>query len=440
MVDVMAVARIMLALFLVGLNGFFVASEFAFVRMRESSIKEMAQRGEFGSKALLDVLDELDTYLAVTQLGITVASLGLGWAGEPAVADIIEPIIGGYVSDSLSHLIAFGIGFSTITFLHVVYGELAPKTLSIQETEKVAKIVVYPMKFFRYLFIPGIIIFNGAANKSTSLLGIEPAGESGETYTEDEIRNVVSESGRKGQVDEGEVEMIERIFEMDDMKVKEIMVPRPDVTVLNRDDEVSKVMDMVKDKNHTRYPVVDEDEVVGFVDIKDVFQTSRSSDKMKVEDIMDEIAIIPESASVKKALEKFQDSKSQMAGVVDEWGVFEGIVTVEDAVEVVVGNLQDKYDSEEDEPSVEETDDGYISDGSISISRLNNETDTEFEVEDIDTVAGLILSKTEDVPDVGTEVEIGDYILEVMDKNNSRIQEVRITRKESKDEEDSDQP
>lgn len=427
--NITIIAEIMLAVFLVVLNGFFVASEFAFVRMRESSIESMADDGAFASGVLMDVLDELDIYLAVTQLGITIASLALGWVGEPAVAELIEVAIGERLTGSTLHLVSFTIGFSVITFLHVVFGELAPKTLSIQRTENVAQLVAYPMKLFRYLFIPGIIVFNGAANKATSLIGIEPAGESGESYSEREIRSVLSESGKQGQVDKEEVEMIERVFQMDDMKVKEIMVPRPDVTTLERDSEISEVMEKVQDRNHTRYPVVEDDEIVGYVDIKDVFQRSETNGNKKrtVNDIMDDIEVVPESASVKKALKNLQDSEIQMAGVIDEWGVFEGIVTVEDTVEVVVGDLRDKYDTGEFEPSVDDTESGYISDGSLSVNILNNKIDTNFNEDDIDTVAGLIMSETEDVPDVGAKVDIDDYTFEVMEKQSDRIKEVKIS-------------
>lgn len=430
--------EIAIALFLVILNGFFVASEFAFVRIRESSVEEMVENGAFGSEILTDVMNELDTYLAVTQLGITVASLALGWVGEPAIAEVIEALIGGFVPESVLHTIAFAVGFSIITFLHVVFGELAPKTLSIQRTEQIAQIVAPPMKFFRYLFIPGIIVFNGAANRATTLVGVEPASDSEETYSEDEIRSVLTNSGKRGKVDEKEVKMINRVFEMDDMKVKEIMVPRPDVTTIQKDDEHSEILDMVQDENHTRYPVVEDNEVLGFIDIKDIFGNleSHQSEEATAEEIMDSIEVIPESSSVKKGLETLQRTESQMAAVVDEWGVFEGIVTVEDTVEVVVGDLRDKYDTENDEPTVEETEDGHLCDGSLSLSKLNSQIGTEFSEEDIDTVAGLVLSETATVPDVGSKVKKGKYMLEVSEKESNRIKEIEISRVKPEDGQD----
>lgn len=423
-----SVIEISLALFLVLLNGFFVASEFAFVRIRESSVEELFDRGAFGSGVLMEVMDELDTYLAVTQLGITVASLALGWVGEPAIAELVEALIGGVVPEALIHTIAFAVGFSIITFLHVVFGELAPKTLSIQRTEQISQIVAWPMKFFRYLFIPGIIVFNGAANKATSLVGVKPASDSEETYSEDEIRSVLTNSGNRGQIDDKEVEMIERVFEMDDMKVKEIMVPRPDVTTIQEDSNRNEILDVVESESHTRYPVISSDEeLVGFVHIKDVFSIRSSEDKSDItaEDVMDEIEVVPESVSVEKALATLQKTENQMAGVVDEWGSFEGIVTVEDTVEVLVGDLRDKYDNG-DEPTVKEVEDGYISDGSLSLSSLNREIGTDFEEEDIDTVAGLVLSETGTVPDVGSKFKKDGYTMKVVDKENNRIEEIKI--------------
>ena len=257
---VASVGRLLLALFLVGLNGFFVASEFALVRIRATSVEGLVDEGRAGSTALQEAVANLDDYLAATQLGITVASLGLGWAGEPAIASLIEPLLEPVLSTELVRLVAFAVGFGSITFLHVVFGELAPKTVAIARAERLALLVAPPMRFFYYLFLPGLVMFNGAANAVTGLLGVPPASETEETLEEREIRRVLSRSGEAGHVDTAEVEMIERVFDLDDTPVRAVMVPRPDVVTLPADATVSEIRSTVRAAGHTRYPVIGTDD------------------------------------------------------------------------------------------------------------------------------------------------------------------------------------
>jgi CBS domain containing-hemolysin-like protein len=229
-----AAAGLLFAFLLVALNGFFVAAEFAYVRVRSTSVETFVEEGRPGAGLLDNAVRNLDDYLAVCQLGITLSSLGLGWIGEPAVASLIEPIIGSFVPAALLHLVAFAVAFGFITFLHVVFGELAPKTIAIARAERVALLVSPPMKAFYYLFLPGLVVFNGTANFFTRLIGIPPASESDETLTEEEILLVLTRSGREGEVDMEEVEMIERVFDLDDTSVREVMIPRPDVVTVRR--------------------------------------------------------------------------------------------------------------------------------------------------------------------------------------------------------------
>ena len=431
---VLSAGQLLLALFLVVLNGFFVAAEFAFVRVRSTSVEQLAAEGRAGSETLQDVMTNLDDYLAVTQLGITIASLGLGWVGEPAVAALLEPVLAGIVPAGLIHLIAFAVGFSVITFLHVVFGELAPKTIAIAEAERLSLFVAAPMKAFYILFYPGLVVFNGTANAFTAMLGIPPASETDETLDEREIRRVLSRSGSEGAIDTEEVEMIERVFELDDTSVREVMIPRPDVVSIPTSADVDSIRETVREEKHTRYPVVEagnDDQVIGFIDIKDVMEATETGAKSTAGEMAREIIVVPETMPINDLLLQFRTDQQQMAAVIDEWGALEGIATVEDAVEAVVGDLRDEFDAAEDEPAVaQRTDGSYEIDGGVPLSVVNDSLGTTLDAEGFDTIAGVILDRLNRAPEVGDIIEEGNYRFEVTDVDATRIVTVEAVPRE----------
>jgi len=439
MVDVaFSVGRVLFALFLVVLNGFFVAAEFAFVRVRSTSVDSLVEEGRSGAELLRDELRNLDDYLAVTQLGITIASLGLGWVGEPAVAALIEPVLGSILPEGLLHLAAFAIGFGTITFLHVVFGELAPKTIAIARAEQISLFVAPPMRFFYYVFLPGLVVFNGTANAFTRLLGIPPASETEETLEEEELRMALSHSGREGHIDKAEVEMIEQVFELDDTVVREVMVPRPDVVSVPTDLPVADLRRVIIDEGHTRYPVLeaDGDQVVGFVDVKDVLRAGESDDTADATagDLARELPVVPETGRIDDLLAEFQREHVQMAAVIDEWGSFEGIVTVEDLVEQIVGDLRDDFDVDAREPSIEAREDGsYAVDGNVTVAAVNEELDADIEIEDFGTIGGLVLDRLGRAPAVGDRVEADGYAFEVVRVEGARVSEVVVREAETEE-------
>ncbi|GAA0527363.1 Hemolysin, contains CBS domains [Halorubrum aquaticum] len=438
MVDFVASgSRLLLALVLVVLNGFFVASEFAFVRIRSTSVEQLVEEGRAGAETLQDVMANLDNYLAVTQLGITLASLGLGWAGEPAVAALIEPVLEPLLPANLIHLVAFAVGFGFITFLHVVFGELAPKTIAIAEAERLSLFVAPPMKLCYLLFYPGLVVFNGTANAFTSLIGIPPASETDETLDEREIRRVLARAGEAGHVADAEVEMIDRVFEADDTPVTEVMVPGPDVVSVPTDASLSELRETIREAGHTRYPVTSGDggEVVGFVDVKDVLTASDpdGDGTATAGDLAREVVLVPETTTVAELLVRFQDEHQQMAVVIDEWGAFEGLATIEDAVEAVVGDLRDDFDLHE--PSIRRSgDDGYEIDGGVSLSAVNDALGVEFESAEFDTLGGLVLDRLGRPPEAGDVVSEDGYTIEVLAVDGARVSTVRIRQ----DDEESD--
>ncbi|WP_312908082.1 hemolysin family protein [Natronosalvus caseinilyticus] len=434
MVDVaLSVGRLLVAFVLVFLNGFFVAAEFAYVRIRATAVDALVEEGRSGAVLLQDAMDNLDDYLAVTQLGITISSLGLGWIGEPAVAALLKPVLSPVLPEGLIHLVAFAVGFSIITFLHVVFGELAPKTIAIAEAERVALIVARPMKLFYYVFIPGLVVFNGTANFFTRLIGIPPASENEEVLTEEEILAVLSTAGREGNIEMEEVELIERVFDFDDLSVQAVMVPRPDVITISADTPLPAVRSRIIEEGHTRYPVIDpdtDDQIEGFLDVKDVLRVThenRDADALTAGDVAREMLIYPETGSVTDLLEQIQRERKQMVAIVDEWGAFEGIVTVEDVVEELVGDIRDDFDVATNEPSVDRRADGtYVVDGGFTVSRLNETLETAFEADGVETVGGLILSRAGRVPDVGDEFEVEGYEFAVAAVEGTRISQVEV--------------
>lgn len=434
MVDFLSLGGVLLAFFLVIMNGVFVAAEFAFVKVRPTQVTALVERGKPGAALVQDVVQNLDDYLAVSQLGITLSSLGLGWIGEPAVATLIEPVLGQLLPSGTVHLVAFVLGFGFITFLHVVFGELAPKTFAIQEATRIALLVAPLMKFFYYVFVPGIIVFNGTANYFTRLAGVSPASESEETHTESEIRMILTRSEETGHIDLNEVEMIESVFELGDTVAREVMVPRPDVETVPASMSLPDLRSVTATGTYTRYLVLDEDgnQPLGFVHAKDILRASEAETEQDSAVTARELAraalTVPETRRIDAILADFQTrGEGQMAVVVDEWGVFEGIVTIEDILEEIVGDIQDEFDTGAQEPSIEKRNDGaYVVDGGVPLQDVNDRLDSRFESDDVETVGGLVFSRLGRVPEVGDQIEENGYHLQVEAVDDTRIERLVI--------------
>jgi CBS domain containing-hemolysin-like protein len=437
MVDLISVGGLLLAFFLVIMNGVFVAAEFAFVKIRPTRVNTLVERGKPGAGLVQDAIENLDGYLAVSQLGITLSSLGLGWIGEPAVAALIEPVLGEIVPAGTIHLIAFALGFGFITFLHVVFGELAPKTFAIQEAERVAFLVAPLMKFFYYVFIPGIIVFNGTANYFTSLFGVSPAAEGEETHSEEEILMILSRSEETGEIDLDEVEMIESVFELGDTIAREVMVPRPDVETVSATLPLADLRSVAASGPYTRYIVLDEDgeQPVGFVHAKDILKASETEsddDAITARDLARDVLVVPETRRIDAILAEFQThGGGQIAVVIDEWGVFEGIVTIEDILEEIVGDIRDEFDPASEGPTFEERDDGtYVVDGGVPVQEVNERLGIEFQADEVETIGGFVFSRLGREPEIADEIEQNGYVFRVDAIDNARIERLVVEVKE----------
>jgi CBS domain containing-hemolysin-like protein len=428
------------------LNGLFVAAQFSFVKTRATQVDRLEREGKATAGMVRTATGKLDAYLAVCQLGITISSLGLGWLGEPAVATAIEPLFGLLgIPEGLLHPLALAVAFGIITFLYMVFGELAPKTIATQSAEGTSLFVAPLMRFFYYLLLPGTVLFNATANLFTGLLGYPPAPEGDDTHTEDEIRTLVRQSARQGMLEQDEEEMVDAVLELNDKVAREIMVPRPDVVSLPADMNLRKLVSVAAAGNYTRYPVYEDgspDRIIGAVHIKDVLRAVESEGSLDANltalDLAREVLVVPENRPIDEILEDFQKEELQMAIVIDEWGSFEGLFTLEDIIEEIVGEIRDEFD--EDEPAVRKLADGsYSIDGRIPIGVVNEALGSGFESEDFDTIGGLVLGHLGRVPEVGDEIRLDGYLLRVDEVDGPRVAHV-IAKEASEEEPENDTP
>ena len=427
---------VVLALFLVALNALFVAAEFGLVKIRSTQVDGLVREGRRSAGLLKKATEKLDAYLSVCQLGITISSLGLGALGEPAIASLLEPVLAAMgFSEALIHAIAFGVGFGIITFLHVVFGELAAKSVAIAKPEGTSLFVAPFMRFFYFLFYPGVVVFNGVANAVVRLFGVPPASETEEEHSEEELRMIIGRSTDRGVLNTEEQHMLEGVFELEDTPAREVMVPRPDVVSLPAGMPLRELFSVIASGEHTRYPVYEDgspDSIVGAVHAKDVMRAVEDGGglqaQVRAEDVMREVLAVPENRRVDDILQDLKGHRLHMAIVIDEWGSFEGIITVEDIVEEIVGEIRDEFD--EEDPSVRENEDGsYSMGGGTPIEEANKALNSSFASGDFSTVGGLVFGRLGHAPKVGDEVSIDGYLLRVQEVDGSRVAQV-VARRE----------
>ncbi len=340
---------VIVTLLLVVLNGFFVAAEFAIVKVRSSQIA--LEKGNFSKRAATSIINNLDGYLAATQLGITLASLGLGWVGEDVMSRIILSAMHGLgltMSESVAHSIALPIAFAVLTILHIVFGELAPKSLAIRYPTSTTLRISIALQIFYYVFRPFIWLLNGFANIILKSFGVKPISEQ-EIHSEDELKLIIAESEEGGAIEPNERELIQNVFDFDDRIVRQVMVPRVKISGLRADLSITDTMDVVLKEGYSRYPVYEHslDEIIGIVHAKDIITAYVQQSGKGLKEVMRPAHFIPESKPIDVLLREFQRRKAQMAIVVSEFGGTIGIVTLEDILEELVGEIQDEHDHEQ---------------------------------------------------------------------------------------------
>jgi CBS domain containing-hemolysin-like protein len=415
-----------LAFGLVLLNGFFVAAEFALVKVRPTQIDPHLAKGGKSAKVARHMISHLDAYLSATQLGITLASLALGWIGEPAFSWVLEPIVMSIpgASPAVLHSVSLTFAFLVITILHIVLGELAPKSLAIRKPESTTLLVAIPLYAFYKLTYPAIWLLNHAANALLRLLGIPPVSESELAHDEEELRMLLA-SSPAAVLSKHKRELLANIFELSNRVARQIMVPRGDVVYLSTTKSLPENLEIARESGHTRLPLCegDLDHVVGLVHIKDLFRTREPL--ASVESVAREIAFIPETLSVDRLLRRMRSEKLHLAAVLDEYGGVSGIVTLENVIEEIVGQIQDEFDLETPE-LVRKRDDVYVVSGGMLVIDLEQALGVEFSDRDEDTVGGVMLSELGRRPEVGDTVELGPLTLRVVEVEGHRILQVRV--------------
>ena len=415
------------------LNGFFVAAEFALVRTRETRIVQLEQEGSVQARVVHSALRDLDTYLSVCQVGITIASLALGWVGEPAMSALISPGLQalGITSEGIIEITAVILGFVVITYAHLVFGEQAPKYFAIQRAEATAMWLSRPLKLFMFLFRPLVWLVNASTNLILRPWGIR-LGEEMEAHSEEELRIMIDSSTSSGVLDPQEHEYLNNVFDFGDTIAREVMVPRPDIEALPSDAPLEELVDRAAFGRYTRYPVYDDDldHVLGAVHVKDLFRAAKEDGNgFDLSPLIRDCLVVPETKRIEEILREFQKRKLQMAIVIDEWGSVEGLVTIEDIVEELVGEIQDEFD--EDEAAIEPLGNGtYAIDGRIPITDVNEYFKLDLPHEDFDTIGGYILGALGRPPEPGDTVEAEGVTLRVKNVDGPRVSTLTLERGE----------
>jgi CBS domain containing-hemolysin-like protein len=423
--------NLLAALVLVGLNAFFVAAEFALVRVRESRIVQLEQEGSTRAGVVRATLRDLDSNLSVCQVGITVASLALGWVGEPAVSHLIEPVLAnfGVGSERVVKIVSIALGFGVITYAHLVFGEQAPKYFSIQKAEQVSLWISRPLNFSRLLLRPVVWIVNTSTNFVLTPWGIR-LGEEMEAHSEEELRIMISSSTASGVLDPEEREYLNNVFDFGDRVAREVMVPRPDIEALPSDAPLAELAERAAFGRYTRYPVYREDldDILGAVHVKDLFRAAgEDPQNFDIQEVIRECLVVPETKRIEEILREFQTRKLQMAIVIDEWGSVEGLITIEDVLEEIVGEIQDEFD--EGEAAIERISDNLFAiDGRIPITEVNEHFDLDLPHEDFDTIGGYVLGSLGRPPEAGDSVEADGATLHVKSVDGQRVSMLTLRR------------
>jgi CBS domain containing-hemolysin-like protein len=420
---------------LIILTGFFVAIEFAIVKVRATKIDELILAGKRGAVSAKKVVLHLDEYLSTCQLGITVTALGLGWLGEPTVEKLFHPLFTLlHLNESITHFLSFGLAFVSVTFFNVVVGELAPKTIAIQKAEAITLVFSAPLIWFHKILYPFIWVLNGSANFLVGIFGFKPTSVHEVAHSEEELRLMMVESYKSGEINQSELQYVNNIFEFDERIAKEIMVPRTEISSVSLDDTIQEVIEKVKVENYSRYPVVegDKDNILGIINVKALVTAKIMNigphEELQATSLISPVIHVIETIPIHDLLVKMQIERTHMAILVDEYGGTSGLVTVEDIIEEIVGEVRDEFDDDEVADIQQIADDHYLLNARVLIEDVNHLLGIHISNVEMDTIGGWFLTQKIDAH-IGAEVEAEGYVFKVQEMVDYHILYLEVKKK-----------
>lgn len=421
----------MLVFIIIALSAFFVASEFAIVKVRSTRIDQLVEEGNKRALAAKKILSNLDEYLSTVQLGITILSLVLGWIGEKTVSHLLMPVFSFiHITGPSVHVISTILAFLLITFVHVVVGELAPKTVAIQKAETISLLTSRPLILIHRILYPFVWLLNTSSRLVTRLFGLKIVNENELAHTEEELRIIVSESYKSGEINQSEFKYVNKIFEFDNRIAKEIMVPRTEITSLSKEDSFDELLQTIREERFTRYPVIDgdKDHIIGMVNAKELLTDLLSdSDRNKstLNSYIRPIIRVIDTIPIQELLLMMQKERIHMAVLIDEYGGTSGLVTVEDIIEEIVGEIRDEFDMDEVPLVRKIKENHYIIDSKVLVSEVNDLLGTNINDEDIDTIGGWVLTENYEAKQGDIiEYENFDFIIKEMEDLHVKYVEV----------------
>jgi CBS domain containing-hemolysin-like protein len=417
---------------LIAFTAFFVSFEFAIIKVRGTRIDQLVAEGNKNARVAKTIVSNLDEYLSACQLGITVTALGLGWLGEPTVDHIIHPLLTSLnLPESVSSITSFILAFSAVTFIHVVVGELAPKTFAIQKAEAVTLLFARPMMIFYKLMYPFIKVLNGSARLIVGVFGLKPATEHEMAHSEEELQLIISESYKSGEINQSEYKYVNNIFEFDDRLAKEIMVPRTEIVAFDKSLTLEECLEILTKENYTRYPIIDgdKDTIIGMLNMKEVFTEFIRGENLdtSINQYVRPVIKVIESIAIHDLLLKMQKDRVHMAILMDEYGGTAGLVTVEDILEEIVGEIRDEFDADEMPDINKVNENKTIVDGKVLIEDVNDLFGLDIDHTDMDTIGGWVLTEKMDVVE-GDKVQFDNYMFKVLEIDGYHIKSVEIVK------------
>lgn len=422
--------NIFLVVLLIAFTAFFVMTEFAIVKIRTSRIDQLVLEGRKNALNAKKVITNLDGYLSACQLGITITALGLGYLGESTFEVIFHSLFDALgLPTELAGYMSFVFAFIFMTYIHVVIGELAPKTLAIQKAERITLMTAKPIIWFYRIMYPFIWLLNGSANGLVRIFGLHPASEHEEAHSEEELRMILSDSYESGKINQSEYGYVSRIFAFDDLLAKEIMVPRTDMVCLYIDKPLAANLQIIKREQYTRFPVVrgDKDQVVGMVNTKQFFLEFDDNSNIDLTKLIHPAMTVSEAIPIKKLLKKMQQEGTHMAILIDEYGGTSGMITIEDILEEIVGEIRDEFDDDEERDLVQPEPNRLIVNGKVSINRVNDLLHSDLSTDELDTIGGWLYGHNSELVK-GDTWTYHDLTFTVLEKKTHRYTKLEIVK------------